>query len=283
MEAGGKLMTFVLQMLETGKAVSVIHALDPRAKLLWWLCLIIVPILVTNPFILLFFTAWIWVMAYMAKIGRKMYDFLIVTYPVMVGFIMFTWPFFYAATPDQNYLFYWNFLHVSVEGLIYAVAMGMRIILALTACTFFVMTTDLMDLASGVGEFMQNKLHISYMYPLMVISSFKFLPELSGDYVTITDSFRSRGLEMDTGSLLEKLKKIIPIAIPLIDGMLRRAQSIAIALELKAFNASNKNRSFYKKHSFKGPDYLFITTGLLAILLSVLAVWLQWAKVELFL
>lgn len=276
-------MTFVLQMLETGKSKSPFHNLDPRAKLIWWICMLVVPILITNPFLLLLFTVVVWVMAYYSKISNQMYKFLIVTYPVMIGFIMVTWPFFYTVTPEQHFLFRWAFLHVSTESLIYALAMGMRIILALTACTFFVMTTDLMDLAGAIGEVMQNKLHISYMYPLMVISSFKFLPELSGDYVTITDSFRSRAMDLDTGSFTEKLKKTVPVAIPLIDGMLRRAQNIAIALELKAFSAANISRSFYIRHHFVKNDYLIILTGLAAIGLCILAIWLNWAKVEIFL
>ena len=276
-------MAFVLQMLEMGKRKSWYHRLNPNAKLLWWICLLIVPILVTNPFILLAMTIWVWLMAIGARIGKQMYQFLIVTYPIMVGFIVITWPFFYAATPGQHYLFNWSVFHFSLEGLIYAVAMGMRIVLALTTCTFFVMTTDLMDLASSLGEFMQNRLGISYMYPLMVISSFKFLPELSGDYVTILDAFKSRALDLDSGSFIERLKKIVPVAIPLIDSMLRRAQNIAIALELKAFNAENKSRSFYKHHVFSGKDVFFVLTGVFAIVVSIIFNMLKWGKVEIFL
>ena len=276
-------MAFVLQMLEMGKLKSPIHELDPRAKLLWWLGMIIVPILVTNPFILLAFTVWIWIMAGFARVARRMYQFLIITYPVMIGFIMFTWPFFYPASEGQRYLFQWGILHWSLEGTIYAVAMGMRIILALTACTFFVMTTDLMGLASALGEFLQNKLGISYMYPLMVISSFKFLPELSGDYLTITDSFRSRAMDIDTGSIAQRFRKTIPVAVPLIDSMLRRAMRISIALELKAFNVDSKERTFYDQYYFRGKDVLFALSGLLAIGLSVVAIYLNVAKVEIFL
>jgi energy-coupling factor transport system permease protein len=276
-------MTFVLQMLETGKEKSPIHALDPRAKLLWWICLIIVPILITNPGILLLVTAWIWVMAAVAGVAGRMYRFLIVGYPVMVGFIMLTWPFFYEATPDQHYLINWAFIHVSVEGIIYALAMGLRIVMALTACIFFVMTTDLMDLAGAVGEFLQNRLNVSYMYPLMVISSFKYLPEMSGDYLTITDAFRSRALDIDTGSIPERLRKTIPVAIPLIDGMLRRAQCIAIALELKAFNPANKNRTFYYQHWFTVRDVFFVLSGVVVLGLCVAINLLGLGRVEAFL
>jgi energy-coupling factor transport system permease protein len=202
---------------------------------------------------------------------------------MMIGFIVITWPFFYAATPEQHYLFNWSVFHFSLEGFIYALAMGMRIVLALTACTFFVMTTDLMDLASSLGEFMQNKLHISYMYPLMVISSFKFLPELSGDYINIVESLKSRALEMDTGNFMQRLKKYVPITIPLIDSMLRRAQRIAIALELKAFNTTNKSRTFHRHHAFRGRDVFFVLIGLLAIIVSIVINLMHFGKVEIFL
>ncbi len=276
-------MAFVLQMLEMGKLQSPIHRLDPRAKLIWWICLIIVPILVTNPFILLGFTVWIWIMAAVARITKRMYKFLVVSYPVMIGFIVLTWPFFYPATPNQHYLFQVGILHWSLEGIFYALAMGMRIILALTACTFFVMTTDLMGLASAVGEFMQNKLKVSYMYPLMVISSFKFLPELSGDYLTITDSFKSRACDMDAGPFGQRLKKTVPVAIPLIDCMLRKATRISIALEVKAFDVEMKSRTFYVQYVLNWKDLLFILSGILAIALSILAMVLKVAKVEIFL
>jgi energy-coupling factor transport system permease protein len=222
-------------------------------------------------------------MAIQSGVAKQMYRFLIVTYPVMVGFIVILWPFFYEATPDQHYLFNWSFLHYSLEGFIYALAMGLRIVLALTACIFFVMTTDLMDLASSMGEFMQNKLHISYMYPLMIISSFKFLPELGGDYSNIIESFKSRALDMDTGSFMERLKKYVPVAIPLIDSMLRKAQNIAISLELKAFDTNNKSRTFYKHYPFTIKDLLFILLGVAAIVVSIVLNSLNLGKVDIFL
>jgi energy-coupling factor transport system permease protein len=245
--------------------------------------MIVVPILITNPFVLIIMTGCIWIMAIQSGVAKQMYRFLIVTYPVMVGFIVILWPFFYEATPDQHYLFNWSFLHYSLEGFIYALAMGLRIVLALTACIFFVMTTDLMDLASSMGEFMQNKLHISYMYPLMIISSFKFLPELGGDYSNIIESFKSRALDMDTGSFMERLKKYVPVAIPLIDSMLRKAQNIAISLELKAFDTNNKSRTFYKHYPFTIKDLLFILLGVAAIVVSIVLNSLNLGKVDIFL
>jgi energy-coupling factor transporter transmembrane protein EcfT len=65
--------------------------------------------------------------------------------------------------------------------------------------------------------------------------------------------------------------------------MLRRAMRISIALELKAFDVDNKERTFYDQYEFRRKDILFALTGLVSIGLSVLAIVLNWAKVEIFL
>ena len=88
---------------------------------------------------------------------------------------------------------------------------------------------------------------------------------------------------METGSFMQRLKKYVPVTIPLIDSMLRRAQRIAIALELKAFSSANKNRTFYKHHEFCGRDILFVFFGVLAIVLSIVLNLYHWGKVEIFL
>lgn len=274
-------MAAVLDMLETAKAESPIHNLDPRAKALWWLFLIICPIVTTNPLALLGLTAWLWLMAPIAGIGRKMYRLLITVYPVMVGFIVVTWPFFYKGQPHDRYLIDWLFVHLSVEGIIYALAMGLRIVTALTACTFFVMVTDLMDLAGALGELMQ-KVGISYTFPLMILSSFKFLPEVSGDFITIQESFRSRALDLEQGNLWERMKKLIPVVIPLIDSTLRHASNIAIALELKAFGAA-KRRTFYKQYKMGPRDVLFILSGAAALGLCIYLRVIGLGTVEVFL
>ena len=260
-------MTAVLSMLEIAKAKSPIHDLDPRAKALWWLFLIVCPIVATNPIILLALTIWIWLMAIVAGISKNMYQLLIVTYPVMVGFIILTWPFFYQGQPDDHHLLDWAFLHISVEGILYSIAMGLRIVMALTACTFFVMVTDLMDLAGAFGELLQ-KVGISYTFPLMILSTFKFLPEVSGDFTIIQEAFKARAVELEQGGLWQRMRKLAPVAVPLFDIMLRHASSIAIALELKAFGAK-KERTFYIHHVMGAKDLLFIVLGAIALGLCI--------------
>lgn len=258
-------MSAVLEMLETGKGNSIIHRIDPRMKLGWFLCFIVVPILVTNPWILAALTVWVFLLAALAGVGGKMGRLMLVTYPVMVGFIMLTWPFFYGGGTRE--LVHFFFLRVTLEGIIYAFAMGLRIVLAVTVCTFFVMTTDIMDLASAVGESAQ-RLGISFTYPLMIISSFKFLPELSGDFLTIRESFLSRGAILQGRGVLHWIRSVVPLFIPLIDCSLRRAQHIATTLQLRAFGLPTP-RTFYVQHRAGWPDVLFLAGGLAILALGV--------------
>lgn len=255
-------------MLETAKQRSPIHQINPIAKMVWVLCMVIIPILVTNPYILILLTFIVWLMAPLAGITRKLYSLLIKTYPVMVGFIMLMWPFFYRG--GTHVLIPLGITTITLEGIIYALAMGLRIVLAVTACTFFVMVTDIMDLASAIGELLQRWFKASFTYPLMIISSFKFLPEFMADFVTIQESFMSRGSELDKGSLAQRIRKTVPLFIPLIDSTLKKAQNIAIAMQLKAFGIS-KQRTFFKQHPWGLRDIVFMLFGILCLLLAIYA------------
>lgn len=271
-------MSSVLQMLETAKQKTPIHQINPLAKAVWLLCMIIIPIIVTNPYISIAFTALILALAPLARITRKLYPLLLRTYPVMVGFIVITWPFFYHK--GSMVLLDLGLTIITVEGIIYALAMGLRIVLAVTACTFFIMVTDIMDLASAAGELLQKWFKASFTYPLMIISSFKFLPEFMADLSTIQESFMSRGYELDKGSIGQRIRKTVPLFIPLMDTTLKRAQNIATAMQLKAFGI-HRQRTFFVEHPLGFWDVLFMLSGFLLLAISIYAKIAGFANIKL--
>ena len=65
-------MSLVLHMPEIGKRESPIHTLNPLAKMLWWVSVIIIPIIITNPIILLLVTFWTLVLSAIARIGKEL-------------------------------------------------------------------------------------------------------------------------------------------------------------------------------------------------------------------
>lgn len=267
-------MSLLLEILESGKMKSPIHKLNPRVKLVWWIVMIILPILITHyvytiPLVLLS-----WVLAVVAKVHKSLGRYLLVTYPALLGFIILTWPFFYDKGGRVIFTLIPKWVPLiggkgayTVEGLIYGTAMALRIAVAVTASMFFVLCTDMIDLANCIGEDFQ-RLGGSYKYPYMVVSSFRFLPSFVGTFGTIKEAYLSRAVALDKGGIIEKGRKYITLFVPLIDTSLKSAYDMTIAMELKAFGAVPK-RTFYKTFKMSAGDYLFLAFSILLLIAGI--------------
>jgi energy-coupling factor transport system permease protein len=89
------------------------------------------------------------------------------------------------------------------------------------------------------------------------------------DAQTVIDAQRSRGLELDKGNFMKRIRNYIPILIPLIVSAIRRSIELAEALESRGFGASPNRRPLIVLE-MKPTDYLAIT---LTILMAAVAVY----------
>ncbi len=80
------------------------------------------------------------------------------------------------------------------------------------------------------------------------------------------DAQKARGLELEKGGLLKRIRNYIPVLIPLIVSAIRRSLELAEAMESRAWGATKKRTNLYALKLHKG-DY-----GLLAIIVGILAV-----------
>jgi energy-coupling factor transport system permease protein len=83
---------------------------------------------------------------------------------------------------------------------------------------------------------------------------------------------RSRGLDISSGTIVERIRKYVPLVVPLIGHALRQTNLLAMALESKGFHPT-AHRSFHVPGKMKRPDYAVLT--FLSMLLGVSA-WMWW-------
>jgi energy-coupling factor transport system permease protein len=88
------------------------------------------------------------------------------------------------------------------------------------------------------------------------------------DAQTVIDAQRSRGLELDKGNLMKRIRNYIPILIPLIVSAIRRSIELAEALESRGFGAS-PNRQPLIILKMKATDYLVVAFTFLMIAFAV--------------
>jgi energy-coupling factor transport system permease protein len=88
-------------------------------------------------------------------------------------------------------------------------------------------------------------MRLPYKSVLVTSLSTRFIPCLAEDVQRISDVYRTRGVLLDTGKWVTKLKKRVGIIIPLLCNSLDRAIQVAEAMEARAFGTGQK-RVFYR-------------------------------------
>ncbi len=144
-------------------------------------------------------------------------------------------------------IFVMNFLTGST--LVFSAAMTLRFLVLVSAFSLFFMTTSPDDLGLAL-----EKARLPYTLSFTFTTAVRLVPTIALEAQTIIDAQRSRGLELERGNLLQRIRKYIPILIPLIVSAIRRSTELAEALESRGFGAT-KNRESLATLKMKPIDY----------------------------
>lgn len=75
-----------------------------------------------------------------------------------------------------------------------------------------------------------------YELSLMMSIALRFIPTLIEETDRILSAQKARGADLETGSLLQRAKALLPLLIPLFVSAFRRADELATAMECRCYN-----------------------------------------------
>lgn len=224
---------------------SLLHRLDPRAKLLAMFAFIMVIFwannLVTNLLVLVF-------LSLLVALSRIPISYFIQGLMPMVGLILFTTSFQLFFTPGQPILDLW-FLQVTDRGLELALVICARFIFIIVFSTLLTLTTTPLSLSDAVESLLRPLKPFkvpAHEIGLMLSLSLRFVPTLMDDTTRIMTAQRARGVDFDEGNIIQKIKSVIPILIPLFAASFKRAENLAIAMEARGYQGGD-GRSKYRR------------------------------------
>ncbi len=119
--------------------------------------------------------------------------------------------------------------------LVTSLAFTTRFFAIMSTFSFFFMTTSADDLGLALEQ-----IHVPYSISFTFTTAVRLVPTMAVDAQTVVDAQRSRGLELDKGNFVKRIRNYIPILIPLIISAIRRSVELAEALEARAFGATEK-------------------------------------------
>lgn len=222
---------------------SPIHRLDPRAKFILTLGYFVSALLFTNIYVLLvvFFAQVPGVL--LAKSARRWLRSL------RGGLFL------------GGFIFVMNMIFGTP--LVSAIAFTTRFFCIMSAFSFFFMTTSADDLGLALEQ-----IHVPYSISFTFTTAVRLVPTMAIDAQTVVDAQRSRGLELDKGNLMKRIRNYIPILIPLIISAIRRSVELAEALESRAFGATEKRTAIVTLR-MRLPDYLIIIATIIGLGLAI--------------
>ena len=194
------------------RGTSPYHRLDPRVKLLISALMFVTTLLVRTVYELALVLAFMIGVAAVATVLRRVARTMMLT-ALFSAFIFFL-----------NILFTRNF----ESSLLYAV----RFVAIVLSTSLFFITTSPDELEQVMKTF---RLPRDVVFAF--VTAVRFIPVMMLDTIQIMDAQKSRGLELEKGNILRRVRNMIPILIPLVVNSVVRSGELAEAMESRAYGA----------------------------------------------
>jgi len=138
-------------------------------------------------------------------------------------------------------LFYGGALRPSWTGFLFGLSTAFRLETFLAAGLFFLAVTRVEEVAYALG-----RVGVPYVVGFTLTLAFRLVPVFFEAAATILQAQRCRGLDLAHGGPLTRLRRYVPVIVPVFVGALRRADRMAMALELRGFNAGRPRTTYLR-------------------------------------
>ncbi|MBS4199386.1 energy-coupling factor transporter transmembrane protein EcfT [Bacillus sp. FJAT-49732] len=250
---------------------SFLHHLDPRAKIIAGFYFIIILFLANNwqAYLLL----WLFTLL-VIRLSEISFLIYIRGLKPLIWLILFTVFLQILFTAGGHIYVEYGMITISQFGLMNGFYIFCRFIMIVFISTVITLTTKPIDLTDGINRLLHPlrylKIPVDEM-ALMLSISLRFIPNLLDEAQKVMDAQRARGTEFGVGNVLQQMKALVPIFIPLFVSSLNRAEDLANTLEVRGYQTS-KLRSSYRKLHWCSKD---TNVMLIMVLLTICLVFLR--------
>ena len=243
---------------------SYIHKLDPRTKLVLLVVYIVALFVAVNWVSYGVMLAFLTLCIAVSRIPLKN---IVRGMKPMVVILLFTGILNVFLTQGETvWLQFWS-VTITKEGVFRAIFMIARIIMLVTGTFLLTYTTSPIALTDGL-ESLLSPLKV-FRFPVHEISmmmciALRFIPTLIEETDKIMSAQKARGADFETGGLIQRVKALVPILIPLFISAFRRADELATAMECRCYHGG-EGRTKMKLLRYKRRDFGAYGIGILLL------------------
>ena len=259
---------------------SLVHDLDPRAKIIALFVMIITIFIPTSWWAFLVLGVVIVGVVLLARIRISMILKAIKPMFIMM-FLLLIINCLTVRTGEQ--LFSIKGFGIYSDAIFNTLFIVVRLLLMIMLTTILTASTKPLDLTLGIESLLSplKVIHFPYHEIAMMISiALRFIPTVIEETMRIMNSQKSRGVDFEEGKLQEKISAILSLIIPLFSVAFQRAYELADAMEARGYDPDSERTKYHTlKFTFK--DFCFVLFANALLVLAILSRYYLWLDIKL--
>ena len=131
-----------------------------------------------------------------------------------------------------------GFLTATWEGIVRGAYIGLRLILLILLSTLLTLTTSPLRLTDGLEALLSPLRRVGvpvHELAMMMTIALRFVPTLLEELDRIMKAQKARGVDFERGNIMQRLRAIVPVLVPLFLSAFRRADELALAMEARCY------------------------------------------------
>ena len=250
-------------------ADSIVHRLDPRAKVVIALIMMVTVFFITTPlklalgFIVILGTVTLaHIPAHKVLSSIKPVVFMLVLLGLFNLFL----------TTDGTPLMYLGPLQITTLGVRAALLYSLRLIIGVLAGMLMLLTTTPAQLTDAFDALLAPLARVGLpAHELAMVFSLmlRFIPTLTDEAGAIMDAQTARGGALSEGSPLKRVRSVIPVVVSLLASALHHANDLSRALDARCYVGGAKRSHWHPLHMHAVDWLALVLTIIYATLLVV--------------
>ncbi len=236
---------------------SFIHKLDAKTKLIGTF-IFMISLFIVNKFFV--YSLVLLLLLSVIKLSNIPFSFIMKGLKPLKFIIIFTFIINMFFLPGEE-IWSFGFLSITKEGLNQAIFMAIRLVLLIVGTSMLTLTTSPMELTDGIEGLLNPLRKIGFPVhelAMMMTIALRFIPTLLEETDKIMKAQMSRGADFESKNLVNRVKNLVPLLIPLFINAFRRADELSMAMEARCYRGGI-NRTKMKQSIITKNDYISLS------------------------
>lgn len=248
---------------------SLLHKMDPRAKLILTFAYIVAVFVPRNWAGLSLAVAFLVMSVWLSHLPLKL---IFKSLKPILPLIVFTSIINIFYVRDGLVLVDWWIIHITLQGVVTAVFIAVRILCLIAGSSLLTYTTSPTALTDALERLMKplKFLHVNvHELAMMMTIALRFIPTLIEETDKIMSAQKARGADMESGGLMQRIKALIPILIPLFVSSFRRAYELAMAMECRCYHGGEGRTRLKQLHMHRSDILIAVVAVLVFVAIGM--------------